>query len=127
MVAGKPTEKQKKLYAIVSKAQEKAFEAIKPGAKAKEVDLAARRAIEKAGYGKFFVHGLGHGIGLEVHEPPSLSPLSKDKLTAGNVVSNEPGVYLVNYGGVRIEDSVLVTRQAAETLTVGPYTLETQK
>jgi Xaa-Pro aminopeptidase len=127
MVAGKPTEKQKKLYAIVSKAQEKAFEAIRPGAKAKDVDLAARRVIEKAGYGEFFVHGLGHGIGLEVHEPPSLSPLSKDKLTVGNVVSNEPGVYLVNYGGVRIEDSVLLTRQAAETLTVGPYSLETQK
>lgn len=127
MVAGKPSEKQKKLFAIVSEAHEKAFEAINPGAKAKDVDLAARGVIEKAGYGKFFVHNLGHGIGLEVHEPPSLGPLSKDKLTAGNVVSNEPGVYLVNYGGIRIEDSVLVTRRAAETLTVGPHNLETQK
>jgi Xaa-Pro aminopeptidase len=127
MVAGKPSEKQKKLYDVVKKAHKEALEAMKPGAKARDVDLAARRVIEGAGYGEFFVHGLGHGIGLEVHEPPSLSPKSKDLLAAGNVVSDEPGIYLVNYGGVRIEDSVLVTGSAPEKLTIVSYTLETQK
>lgn len=127
IVAGKPSEKQKKMYAVVNRAEDKAFEAIEPGAKAKDVDRAARAVIEKAGYGKFFVHGLGHGVGLMVHEPPSLSPLSRDRLTAGNVVSDEPGIYLVNYGGIRIEDSVLVTSRGSEKLTAGPYTLETQK
>ena len=127
MVAGKPSEKQKKLYDVVKKAHKEALEAMKPGAKARDVDLAARRVVEGAGYGEFFVHGLGHGIGLEVHEPPSLSPKSKDLLAAGNVVSDEPGIYLVNYGGVRIEDSVLVTGSAPEKLTIVSYTLETQK
>ena len=127
VAAGKPSEKQKKLYAVVNRAEEKAFEAIKPGIKAKDVDRAARAVIEKAGYGDFFVHGLGHGVGLLVHEPPSLSPLSKDVLTAGNIVTDEPGIYLVNYGGVRIEDSVLVTNRGSEKLTAGPYTLETDK
>ena len=127
MVAGKPSEKQTKLYEVVKKAQHKAFEAIKPKAKAKDVDAAARKAIANAGYGDYFVHGLGHGVGLEVHEPPALSSQSKDKLMPGNVVTNEPGVYFIGYGGVRIEDSVLVRKRGAENLTNGPYTLETER
>ena len=127
MVAGKPSEKQTKLYEIVKKAQHKAFEAIKPKAKAKDVDAAARKAIADAGYGDYFVHGLGHGVGLEVHEPPALSSQSKDKLMPGNVVTNEPGVYFIGYGGVRIEDSVLVRKRGAENLTSSPYTLETER
>jgi Xaa-Pro dipeptidase len=123
LVAGKPSEKQKKLYQIVKTAQEKAFEALKPNVKAKDVDAAARKIIADAGYGKFFVHNLGHGVGLEVHEPPILSPDSKDVLVAGNVVTVEPGVYLVGYGGVRIEDTVLMRENGAEKLTNGPYTL----
>jgi Xaa-Pro aminopeptidase len=123
LVAGKPSEKQKKLYHIVKTAQETAFEAVKPNVKAKDVDAAARKIIADAGYAEYFVHGLGHGVGLEVHEPPSLSPDSKDALAGGNVVTVEPGIYLVGYGGVRIEDTVLVQRNAAEKLTNGPYAL----
>jgi Xaa-Pro dipeptidase len=127
LVAGKPSEKQRKLYAIVKNAQEKASQAIRHKAKAKDVDAAARKVIDEAGYGKYFVHGLGHGVGLEVHEPPTLSSESKDVLAAGNVVTNEPGIYLVGYGGVRIEDTVLVQKRGAEKLTSGFYTLETSR
>ena len=126
LVAGKPSEKQKKLWRIVKAAQEKAFEAMKPNVKAKDVDAAGRKIIEDAGYGECFVHGLGHGVGLEIHEPPSLSVSSKETLAAGNVVTNEPGIYLVGYGGVRIEDTVLVRKNGAEKLTVGPYGLSTE-
>jgi Xaa-Pro dipeptidase len=120
-VAGKPSEKQKKLYQIVKKAQETAFEALKPNVKVKDVDAAARKIIADAGYGEYFVHNLGHGVGLEVHEPPTLSPDSKDVLAVGNVVTVEPGVYIVGYGGIRIEDTVLVQRKDAEKLTNGLY------
>jgi len=127
VVAGKPTEKQKKLYEIVKIAQEEAHQTIKPKAKAKDVDTAARKDIEEAGYGEYFVHGLGHGVGLEVHELPTLSQASKEKLTVGNVVTNEPGIYLIGFGGIRIEDSVLVQKRKAEKLTNGPYALETER
>jgi len=123
LVAGKPSEKQKKLYQIVKTAQEKAFEALKPNVKAADVDGVARKVIADAGYGEYFVHSLGHGVGLEVHEPPTLSPDSKDVLAAGNVVTVEPGIYLVGYGGIRIEDTVLIQKNGAEKLTKGVYAL----
>jgi Xaa-Pro dipeptidase len=123
LVAGKPSEKQKRLYEIVKAAQEKAFDAVKPNVKAKDVDGAARKIIEDAGYGECFVHGLGHGVGLEIHEPPTLNPCSKETLAAGNVVTDEPGIYLVGYGGIRIEDTVLVRKNGAEKLTNGSYGL----
>jgi Xaa-Pro dipeptidase len=122
-VAGKPSEKQKKLYEVVRIAQETAFEAVKPSVKAKDVDAVARKVIADAGYGEYFVHSLGHGVGLEVHEPPTLSPDSKDALATGNVVTVEPGVYLVGYGGIRIEETVLVQKNGAEKLTHAPYAL----
>lgn len=127
VVAGKPSEKQKKLYEIVKVAQEKAFQAIKSKTKGKDVDAIARKVIEKAGYGEDFCHGLGHGVGLDVHEPPTLGPSSKDKLTVGNVVTNEPGIYFLGFGGIRIEDSVLVQKRGGEKLTSGPYTLEAER
>jgi Xaa-Pro dipeptidase len=124
LVAGKPSEKQKRLYEIVKTAQQKAFQAVKEKAKAKAVDAMARKVIEEAGYGENFVHSLGHGVGLEVHEPPALSPQSKERLTAGNVVTIEPGIYLVGFGGIRIEDTVLVKERGAEKFTNGFYTIE---
>src|SRR5512136_992041 len=123
LVSGNPSERQQKIHKIVKQAYEKAFEAIKPGAKTKDVDAAGRQIIEKAGYGEFFVHGLGHGVGIDIHEPPTLNPSSKEKLQAGNVVTDEPGIYFVGYGGVRIEDSALVTAQGVEKLTNGPLGL----
>ena len=127
MVAGKPSERQRKIYEIVRTAQEKAHEAIKAGAKGKDVDLAARKTIQDAGYGKYFVHSLGHGVGLDIHEPPGLSAASKDVLVAGNVVTNEPGIYIPDFGGIRIEDTVLVEEGKTEKLTKGPYTLEPEE
>jgi len=126
IVAGKPSEKQKKLYEIVKEAQEKAYQSIKPKVKAKEIDAAARKVIADAGYGEYFVHGLGHGVGLEVHEPPTLNPESKDRLAIGNVVTNEPGIYVIGFGGIRIEDSVLVQKGEAEKFTKGPYSLQSE-
>jgi len=123
IVVGKPSEKQMRLHAIVRDAQEKAFAAIKPKAKTREVDAVARKAIEEAGFGEQFVHGLGHGVGLDIHEPPTLNTASKERLQAGNVVTDEPGIYLPGCGGVRIEDTVLVTGAGAERLTTGPYGL----
>lgn len=126
IVAGNPTEKQTKIYNVVKAAQEKAHKAIKAGATGKNVDMAARKVIDEAGYGKYFVHGLGHGVGLEIHEPPSLAATSKDRLIPGNVVTNEPGIYISDFGGIRIEDTVLVHEGNGEKLTKGPYSLEAQ-
>jgi Xaa-Pro dipeptidase len=122
-VAGRPSEKQQRLHEIVRKAQEEACAAIKPNAKASDVDAVARRVIEQAGYGDYFVHGLGHGVGLDIHEPPTLNPASKERLQGGNVITDEPGIYIPGYGGVRIEDTILVTKNGAEKLTKGPYGL----
>jgi len=126
VTAGEPSTKQRKLYKIVKTAQEKAFQTVKPKAKAKEIDEIARKVIEDAGYGEYFVHGLGHGVGLEVHEPPTLSQESKDELDIGNIVTIEPGIYIVGFGGIRIEDTVIVQKKNAEKLTKGAYTLETR-
>jgi len=123
IVMGKPSTKQIKIHQIVKKAQEKAFQGTYERAKASDVDLTARRIIEDEGHGEHFVHGLGHGIGLEVHEPPTLNPESKDILKTGNVVTIEPGIYMVGFGGVRIEDTVLVQKEKAERLTKTPYEL----
>lgn len=124
IVAGKSSAKQEKVYEIVKTAQEKAFQAVKLTAKAKDIDEIAREVIETAGYGEYFVHGLGHGVGLDVHELPTLNSESKDRLAVGNVVTIEPGIYIVGFGGIRIEDTVLVRKRKAEKLTEGPYTLQ---
>ncbi len=87
---------------------------------AREVDAEARSVIEEAGFGRFFHHGLGHGLGLEIHEAPRLHKDSEAKLQAGMVVTVEPGIYLPDWGGIRIEDDVLVTPDGCEVLTARP-------
>lgn len=114
---GQPSEEHKKIYQIVKDAQEYAVENLAKGLTSKAVDAFARDAIQKQGYGKFFGHGLGHGVGLEIHEEPSLSFKSDSILEAGMVVTIEPGVYLPNMGGVRIEDMVIVGEKMNEVLT----------
>jgi Xaa-Pro aminopeptidase len=113
---GKSSPKQRKIFEAVLNAQLKAFKKIRAGVKACEVDAAARKLIENSGFGKYFVHGLGHGVGLDIHEPPSLNPEGKRPLKGKNVVTIEPGIYIVGYGGSRIEDTVLVHENNAEIL-----------
>ncbi|MDR1732945.1 MAG: aminopeptidase P family protein [Synergistaceae bacterium] len=105
------------LDGILVKAHREAAAALRPGVSGKEVDAVARRIIEEAGYGNGFVHGLGHGLGLEIHESPRLSFLSKDILQAGDVVTIEPGIYIEGWGGLRVEDDYLITENGAECLT----------
>jgi len=112
------------IHAVVLQAQQAAIAAVRPGAVARDVDAAARAVIAEAGHGDHFGHGLGHGIGLEVHEGPSLRPLSETRLEPGMVFTVEPGVYLPGWGGVRLEDDVLVTPDGCEVLTRVPKDLE---
>jgi Xaa-Pro aminopeptidase len=108
------------VYTVVLEAQTRAIATLRPGVSVKDVDAAARGHIAAAGYGEYFTHGLGHGIGLEVHEAPAVRSNSDDVLRAGTVITVEPGVYLPGFGGVRIEDDVLVTPDGAEVLTGVP-------
>jgi len=123
IIMGKENEKQKEIFSIVSEAQKKALEFLKPGLRCKEVDFVARNVIEKKGYGKYFGHGLGHGVGLEIHELPRVSFSDDTVLLPGMVVTIEPGIYLPEVGGVRIEDSVLITEESYEILTWFPKIL----
>jgi Xaa-Pro aminopeptidase len=104
-------------YALVLRAQQAALEAVRPGLAGSEVDAVARRIIEEAGHGEHFGHGLGHGVGLEIHEAPRLARTADTALVAGNVVTVEPGVYLPGRGGVRIEDLVVVTADGRDVLS----------
>ncbi|HEX7010598.1 MAG TPA: M24 family metallopeptidase, partial [Phycisphaeraceae bacterium] len=122
---GRMPPKLREIYQIVLDAQLAAIDAIAPGKPLKEVDAAARRLIERAGYGRQFGHSLGHGIGLDIHEMPTLSPRSdKGELEPGHVVTVEPGIYLPGIGGVRIEDDVLVTPRGAQVLSRLPKDLK---
>ncbi len=116
--------KVQELYKVCLAAQEAAIAKVKPGVPMVEVDKAARDVIAKAGYGDYFGHGLGHGLGLDVHEKPTLSPRSEGELEPGHVVTIEPGIYLPGVGGVRIEDDVLVTPRGRQVLTDLPKDLE---
>lgn len=115
--------KLERIYRVVLKAQQHAIDAIHPGASLGEVDAAARGVIEAAGYGRRFGHGLGHGFGLEIHEQPRLAPRQDRPLRTGMVVTVEPGIYIPGWGGVRVEDDVLVTRAGCEVLSHVPREL----
>jgi Xaa-Pro aminopeptidase len=117
---GQPTRKFRDTYRIVLEAQQAAFAALRPGVPAKEVDQAARDVIVKAGHGDRFTHGLGHGVGLDIHEGPGIGQTSEDTVAAGMTVTIEPGIYLPGWGGVRIEDVVLVTEKGCRILTKAP-------
>jgi Xaa-Pro aminopeptidase len=123
-VTGRISPKLERVYGIVLKAQKNAIKAVRPGVSMGVVDAAARGTIQKAGFGKQFGHGLGHGIGLDVHEAPRLIDKEKRQLKPGMVITIEPGIYLPGWGGVRIEDDILVTRDGHEVLSSVPKELE---
>ncbi len=122
---GSPGSLHKRVYTTVLDAQSRAIEAIKAGVRAKRIDSVARSTIRKAGYGRYFAHGTGHGVGLRVHEAPYLGPRSPDMLEEGMVVTVEPGIYIPGLGGVRIEDMVLVEKDGCTLLTEGNKELRT--
>jgi Xaa-Pro aminopeptidase len=124
---GPPQKKMARVYEIVLAAQLRAIRSIRPGRKCSAIDRRARDYIDQAGYGRFFGHGLGHGIGLEIHEQPRFSPSDDSELKPGMIVTVEPGIYLPGVGGVRIEDDVLVTEEGCEVLSTLPKDFEAMR
>ncbi len=114
---GRPTAEYRKVYEIVQNAQKAAIAAIRPGVTCQSVDRAARDVIENAGYGEYFIHRTGHGLGLDIHEPPYLVKGNRRRLKSGMVVTVEPGIYLPGRFGVRIEDDVAVTKTGRKILS----------
>ncbi len=114
---GRPTRRVRDMYQAVLEAQQAAVAAVRPGATAGQVDQAARRVLRRAGLDRFFTHSTGHGVGLEIHEPPRIGRGQTELLQPGMVITIEPGVYIPGSGGVRIEDMVLVTQSGCEVLT----------
>jgi len=123
LVCGKPSWEQRNIYRLVKEAHDMAIELIRPGISINQVDEIARAHIRDHGYGEFFGHGLGHGIGLSIHEDPTINGDNKDILENGMVFTIEPGIYIPNWGGVRIEDMILVTDHGSERLTYLPTDL----
>jgi len=118
VVVGKPTNKQKNIFDIVLEAQIKALNAVRPEVKCKDLDKIARDIITEKGYGEYFLHGLGHGVGLDIHESPTLTKNSEEILKESMIITIEPGIYIPGFGGVRIEDLVLVTEDGYEILSI---------
>ena len=116
-VVGEPNPKQREIHKVVLEAHDAAIAAVRPGVTTGDVDVAARRVIEAAGYGENFFHRIGHGLGLEDHEDPSMDPGSHTLLERGMVFTVEPGIYIPGFGGVRIEDDVVVTEGGCRVLT----------
>jgi Xaa-Pro aminopeptidase len=120
---GKPGPEVRRLYQAVRDAQQAAIEAVRPGSTVAEVDRAARSLLRRAGLAQYFTHSTGHGVGLEIHEPPRIARGQQEVLRPGMVITIEPGVYVPGYGGVRIEDMVVVTTTSCEVLTPTPKEL----
>jgi Xaa-Pro dipeptidase len=117
---GPPDPRLEEIYHLVLQAQQAAIDTVRPGIPMQDIDQAARQVIEKAGYGEFFIHRIGHGIGLDIHEPPSIHKNNPEALKENMVFTIEPGVYLPNLGGVRIEDDVAVTGGGARVMSRYP-------
>ncbi|MDN4607304.1 M24 family metallopeptidase [Sporosarcina highlanderae] len=121
---GEPSEKQREIYETVRKAEQAAIDLVRPGVKARDLDKAARDVITDAGYGEYFTHRLGHGLGISVHEFPSITGTNDLELQEGMVFTIEPGIYNPEITGVRIEDDVVVTADGVEVLTKFPKELK---
>ena len=117
LAVGRPDQRLLDIYGAVKDAHDLAIAAVRPGLDCAELDGVARRHLDSCGFGDYFGHGLGHGVGLEVHEKPVISPRSRQQLTAGMVITVEPGVYVPGLGGVRIEDLLLVTEEGCRILS----------
>ncbi len=124
LILGRPDAQKRRIYGIVRRAQEKALKAIRTGVSFRTIDAAARDVISRAGYGKYFGHGTGHGVGLAIHEAPSISPRGRGFAEEGIVFTVEPGIYIPGWGGVRLEDMIRVTGRGYEKLTVLSKDLE---
>jgi Xaa-Pro aminopeptidase len=116
-LTGSPSPEQARMHQVVYDAHMKALEAAKAGVRARALDVVARKSIETAGYGKYFLHGLGHGVGMEIHEPPYLSPRGRGILEEGMVFTIEPGIYVEGIGGVRLESLVYLDSTGPEILS----------
>ena len=115
-VVGKATDRHNEIYSIVKEAQQRGCDTAKAGVSCKDVDAATRDYIHEMGYGDYYTHGTGHGLGLEIHTSPRFSPMSKEILAANNVMTIEPGIYIADWGGVRIEDDVIINNDGCEIL-----------
>lgn len=123
LVVGKASQEQRRIYEIVLEAQNASLEMVKPGVRCADVDLAGRQIIEAAGFGPQFGHGTGHGVGLEIHESPRVAASSQAVLAPGMIITIEPGIYIPDFGGVRIEDLVVVTETGYRLLSASPKQL----
>jgi Xaa-Pro aminopeptidase len=123
LILGEPDAKFREIYGVVRQALEQATRGLRPGTTGQAADALARDVIAAAGYGDYFSHGLGHGVGLDIHEEPRLSRMNPDALPLNSVFSVEPGIYLPDWGGVRLENLVYFTAQGAETLSQSPFEL----
>ncbi|MCQ8878676.1 Xaa-Pro peptidase family protein [Pseudoalteromonas shioyasakiensis] len=123
-VLGKATEKQSHIYNAVAQAQHAAIELIQPGVQCIELQNISQQILERSGYGKFAGQGLGHGLGLFLHEQPFINSHVEHTLAAGNVITIEPGIYIPDFGGVRLEDDILITSAGFEVLTHSPKPFE---
>ena len=121
--AGHVSDKKREIYETVLKANQALIAAAKDGLGFRDFDKIPRDVIEAAGYGQYFTHGIGHGIGLDIHEEPYFSQMSKEAIQAGMVLTDEPGIYIEGLSGVRIEDDLLITETGCEVLTLAPKEL----
>lgn len=123
VVIGRVSERQREVYNTVLRAQQAALDGMRPGMTGKEIDALARNVIKEAGYDACFGHALGHSVGLDIHEKPVFSPKGETEIRPGMVITVEPGIYIEGFGGVRIEDLVVITEGGCENLTHSPKEL----